>query len=106
MPCRGLFDDLGYRAIVVGGFVVFSNNSSLHAVEDVDVQVVDAVKPVRKAHMMGRIKITDSEEGQGVTMEEHIKILISKWLTSMKETHARISVANSLVQKCTSSDKK
>ena len=63
-------------------------------------QMVDAEGPVRKAYMMGRVKISGSEESQGVSAEDHVNILIAKLLMAMKETHERISVANSLVQKC------
>ena len=50
--------------------------------------------------VLGKVKISGSEESQRVSTEDHVNILIAKLLTAMRETHERVIVVNSLVQKC------
>ena len=64
-------------------------------------KLVDAVGPVRSAHMMGKVKMSGSEKSHGVTAEQTIKVFIAALLAAMKECHKSIIVANTLVKNCT-----
>ena len=67
-------------------------------------KLVDAVGPVRRAHMMGKVKMSGSEKSQGVTAEQNIKVFIATLLAAMKECHKSIIMASTLVKNCTSTN--